>query len=141
MSRMGRSQPSVATRGRTRSEGGAACRVRAFQATDATTLHGNVVRAERNLARTTRPLRFVTPIVYSAGTIGMVVAALPSSQSDHAMTTAALFGGMYSLFAMIHVFTATLPSAGERYERALGAFKLVPIGPRGSAGMTALWRF
>lgn len=113
---------------------------KALERADPTTLHGDVARAERNLARTTRPLRFVGPFVYLAGVSAMTVIGVRSG-SDETADTALAFGLMFSAFASTQLLNAALPSAAERYERALGKVRLAPIGPRGSAGMTASWRF
>lgn len=114
---------------------------KALETADPTTLHSHVVRAERNLARTTRPLRLVSPIVYLAGVTGMTIAAMRAPQSQDATRMAAAFGIIYSSLATPQLIVALLPSAGQNYERALRNVRLVPIGPQGSAGLTALWRF
>lgn len=113
---------------------------KALERAEAATLHGDVVRAERNLARTTRPLRFVGPFVYLGGVTAMTVIAARSG-SDETADMALAFGLMFSTFASTQLINAALPSAAERYERALGKVRLAPIGPRGNAGMTASWRF
>ena len=114
---------------------------KALETADPTTLHGHVARAERNLYRTTRPLRLVSPIVYLAGVTGMTIAASRAPGSQDATQMATLFGIVYSSLATTQLIVALVPSAGRNYERALRNVRLVPLGPQGSAGLTALWRF
>jgi hypothetical protein len=114
---------------------------RALETADKATLHSHVVRAEQNLARTTRPLRLVMPLVYLAGVTGMTIAATRSPQSHDATQSATAFGILYGSFATLRLIFALAPSVGQGYERALQKVRLAPIGPQGSAGVTALWRF
>jgi|SRR6185369_9864592 len=113
----------------------------ALETADQTTLHGHIVRAERNLAHTTRPLRFVSPVVYLAGVAGMTIAATRAHESQDAAQMATAFGIVYSTLATTQLIVALVPSAGRSYERALRDVRLAPIGPQGSAGLTVLWRF
>jgi len=114
---------------------------KALESADKTTLHGHVVRTEQNLARTTRPLRLVSPILYLSGVTGMTIAATRAPDSQDAGRMAALFAIPYSSLAITQLILAVVPSAGQRYERALQNVRLVPLGPQGSAGLTAVWRF
>ena len=114
---------------------------KALEMADQTTLHASVTRAERNLARLRRPLRFIGPTVYLAGVTGMALAAARAPQSDHAASLALGFGLIYSTLATLQLIHAIVPSPAQKYERALSQFKIVPVGPRGSAGASVLWQF
>ncbi|HYQ04458.1 MAG TPA: hypothetical protein VER96_37550 [Polyangiaceae bacterium] len=114
---------------------------KALMTADYSTLHGHVIHAEQNLARTTRPLRFVAPSVYLAGITAMTITATRDPQSHDAGQIALGFGIFFTSVAAAQLAAAIAPSGAQRYERALRNMKLAPIGPRGSAGASAVWQF
>jgi hypothetical protein len=104
-------------------------------------LHESVRRAERDVARTIRPLRFVGPLVYLGGATAMAIASVGERASGQARGYALAFGLPFVLFGATQLAGAVTPSSAQSYEQALRTFRVAPVAPGGGAGLAVSGRF